>query len=174
MAVDDGRAGEQDEAPAKRQTFGRRLDHLQRQSGAERPAAVAVGPPAGIHHEGRVRDDEVERALHALQHVAVDRMHVRYAREPGIDARCAQGRGVDVDEDDLGLGQPLGNEDARRARAAADIDDPPRGRLALACPLFEMSENGLGVAHGIGAEEHGIGRERRVGRVQEQFVVEAR
>ena len=166
---DDGNAGVEDKGAPRRQTPQGSVENGDGETLAERPAAMAVGPPRWVEQVRRVGDDQVELARHPRQQVAPDGRRIGRIGEGSVDA-CEAERGiVDVEHRHLGLRAGLGDEDAARPRAAADIGRAMDGGGAGG----QLRLDGRGEAVGVRAEEHGIGGAGWISGMQEHLAVQA-
>jgi hypothetical protein len=166
----DRHAGIQHQAAAAAQARQAFPHDAHRQLGAAHAAAVAIGQFARVEHIGRIRHDQVEVALQAVEQVAVAGAQVVQARQARVHHRQRQRAGVDVGRGHLGVREMARDGQRTRARAAADIQRPRRSRPEPG----EGASHGADEAVGVRSEEHRVVVIGRIGRVEHQQLAQGR
>ena len=126
---------------------------------------MAIGTPECVVEVGRVRHDDVERAVDAIENIGAERDCVRRAGERRVDARESQRGCVDVGHQHARFRRVLGDEDTARPGAAADIDGVSDGCGSLLQASFDRARKAVCV----GADKHRIRVFCRKGGMEEQL-----
>ena len=131
---------------------------------------MAIGALAVIFHVRRVSDDQVEFALHTGQHVTVVHADVIQRGQLGIHRGHAQGTGVDIHRQHLGVMPGFSNHQRTDAGATANV----YSALERLETLLQIGFDHVGKAVAVGAEKHRVRLVGGIRRMGEQQPVEAR
>jgi hypothetical protein len=117
----DRDTGVHEQSAAGRQPGQRTVDDVHRQSFTELAATAAIDAFAGIGHERRIGNDQVEFAVDSRQQIAVAAMDIAGTGQRDVDLGQFQCLGVDINAPDLGVRQQHRQGYRARSGAAADI-----------------------------------------------------